>query len=105
MNALLVVLLPLLFTLSTGQISDVLLPFIGAPQGISFKADNNKYLTRSEVGQYNYVVAEKDNKDPFTKFFVHQLDDEDMLAFECDGEGTGWFMQVKKALSVDSITK
>ena len=84
------ILLPLL---ASAQIAENLLPFIGAPQGIAFIADNGNYLARYDDGEYSYVLADRANKDPFTKYHVHDVGNE-LLAFECDGEGSGWFMQV-----------
>lgn len=82
-----------LFLLASAQIADNLLPFIGAPQGISFIADNYMYLARVDYGEYDYVMPDRPVKDPFTKYHVHDVGN-DLLAFECDGEGSGWFMQV-----------
>ena len=82
-----------LLLLASAQIAENLLPFIGAPQGIAFIADNKNYLARYDDGEFNYVVADRENKDPFTKYHVHDVGN-DLLAFECDKEGSGWFMQV-----------
>ena len=79
--------------MASAQIADNMLPFIGAPQGISFKADNNNYLARFYDGESQLVLADRADKDPFTKFHVHNISN-DLLAFECDYEGSGLFWQV-----------
>ena len=85
---------PLLLHSGSAQIADNLRPFIGAPQGISFVADNQNFLARfHDSSGWDYVLADRANKDPFTKFHVHDVGD-GLLAFECDAEGSGWFMQV-----------
>ncbi len=88
---------------ATAQIADNMLPFIDAPQGIAFKADNLNYLARVYDDGTSYVLADRATKDPYTKYHVHQVDG-DLLAFECDGEGSGYFMQVSTTNNTQTKT-
>lgn len=63
---------------------DLLEPYIDAPEGMSLKADNNKYLSRIERNGRQRIEAAKDVKDPYTKFLVKKSSDGKRILLQAD---------------------
>lgn len=76
------------FSAATAQIAPNLKAFIGAPEGIAFRGNNGLILTHVHDYQNYYTWAVREFNEPFTKFMVHETEDEHLL-FECYRLGPG----------------
>ena len=67
------------------------------PRGLALRADNNKYLSRINhggVGGVDRIEAEKDTKDPYTRFMVTTTTDNKRIMLRADN-GKYWSLTLR----------